>query len=90
MKFGGISMNTSTAKLAEIHKELTMLPDDKLDEVKNYIESILSQNKSKKKTVVQFKGIWANKGFEKINNIEKEVQTNRNELSESILKKFNT
>ena len=90
MKFGEISMDTSTAKLAEIRKELSMLPDDKLDEVKNYIESILSQTKSKKKTIVQLKGIWTNKGFEKINNLEKEVRTNRNELSESILKKFNT
>ncbi|MBI4691494.1 MAG: hypothetical protein HY754_14685 [Nitrospirae bacterium] len=66
-------MHTSALKLTKISKELSMIPEDKLDEVKDLIESILSKDKTKKKKIVQLEGIWEGKGFEKLN-LKKELE----------------
>ena len=79
-------MSTTGLKVAEIKKDIALLPEDKLDEVKDFISFVLSRNKEKKKKIVQMKGIWKGKGFEKLN-INKELKVARNEMSESILKK---
>ena len=79
-------MSTTGLKVAEIKKDIALLPEDKLDEVKDFISFVLSRNKEKKKKIVQMKGIWKDKGFEKLN-INKELKVARKEMSESILKK---
>jgi hypothetical protein len=79
-------MSTTGLKVAEIKKDIALLPEDKLDEVKDFISFVLSRNKEKKKKIVQMKGIWKGKGFEKLN-INKELKVARKEMSESILKK---
>ena len=79
-------MSTTGLKVAEIKKDLALLPEDKLDEVKDFISFVLSRNKEKKKKIVQMKGIWKGKGFEKLN-IDNELKVARKEMSESILKK---
>ena len=78
-------MSTTGLKVAEINKDLALLPEDKLDEVKDFISFVLSRNKEKKKKIVQMKGIWKGKGFEKLN-IDKELKVARKEMAESILK----
>ncbi len=79
-------MATTGLKVAEIKKDLALLPEDKLDEVKDFISLILSRNKERKKILVQMKGIWKGKGFEKLN-IDNELKVARKEMAESILKK---
>ena len=79
-------MSTTGLKVAEIKKDIALLPEDKLDEVKDFISFVLSRNKEKKKKIVQMKGIWKGKGFEKLN-INKELKVARKEMSETILKK---
>ena len=79
-------MSTTGLKVAEIKKDIALLPEDKIDEVKDFISFVLSRNKEKKKKIVQMKGIWKGKGFEKLN-INKELKVARKEMSESILKK---
>lgn len=79
-------MSTTGLKVAEIKKDIALLPEDKLDEVKDFISFVLSRNKEKKKKIVQMKGIWKGKGFEKLN-INKELKVARKEMAESILKK---
>jgi len=79
-------MSTTGLKVAEIKKDIALLPEDKLDEVKDFISFVLSKNKEKKKKIVQMKGIWKGKGFEKLN-INKELKVARKEMSELILKK---
>jgi len=79
-------MSTTGLKVAEIKKDIALLPEDKLDEVKDFISFVLSRNKEKKKKIVQMKGIWKGKGFEKLN-IDKELKVARKEMAESILKK---
>lgn len=79
-------MATTGLKVAEIKKDLALLPEDKLDEVKDFISLVLAKNKEKKKILVQMKGIWKGKGFEKLN-IDNELKAARKEMAESILKK---
>jgi hypothetical protein len=79
-------MATTGLKVAEIKKDLALLPEDKLDEVKDFISLVLAKNKEKKKILVQMKGIWKGKGFEKLN-IDNELKVARKEMAESILKK---
>ncbi len=79
-------MSTTGLKVSEIKKNLALLPEDKLDEVKDFISSVLSRDKEKNKIIVQMKGIWKGKGFEKLN-IDNELKVARKEMSESILKK---
>ncbi len=73
-------------KLTEMSKKLSMLPDDKLDEVKDFIGRILAQNEVKQGRIVQIEGIWEEKGFEKLN-LEQEIKAVKNGLSKSILKR---
>jgi hypothetical protein len=40
------------------------LPENRLDEVKNFVTFILSQDKDKKRKIIQMRGIWKGKGFE--------------------------
>ena len=79
-------MSTTGLKVAEIKKDIALLPEDKLDEVKDFISFVLSKNKEKKKNIVQMKGIWKGKGFEKLN-IDKELKVARKEMAESISNK---
>lgn len=80
-------MQTTGLKLTEIQKDLYLLPEPKLDEVKDFIEFILFKSLAQEKCVVQLKGIWANKGFEKIDNLEAELKELRREMVDSMLKK---
>ena len=79
-------MDNIGLKIAKINKDLTLIPEDKLDEVVNFIEFILSKSKTKKRELVNLEGIWEGKGFEKLD-LEKELKVARKELSESILKR---
>ncbi len=36
-------MHNTGLKIAEINKDLTLLPENRLDEVKNFVTSILTQ-----------------------------------------------
>jgi len=83
---GGNFMHNTGLKIAEINKDLTLLPENRLDEVKNFVTFILSQNKDKKRKIVQMRGIWKGKGFESLD-IDKEIKAVRQEMSESILKR---
>jgi len=76
-------MHNTGLKIAEINKDLTLLPENRLDEVKNFVTFILSQNKDKKRKNVQMRGIWKGKGFEGLN-IDKEIKAVRQEMSESL------
>ena len=79
-------MHNTGLKIAEINKDSTLLSENRLDEVKNFVTSILTQNTGKKRKIVQMRGIWKGKGFEGLN-IDKEIKVVRKEMSESILKR---
>lgn len=79
-------MKDQTVKLQEILRDLGEVPSERLDEIKNFIKSILYQAPSKKnKEPRTLKGIWAGKGFEKILSLEEEIKDTRKEITKRIL-----
>jgi hypothetical protein len=74
-------------KIQEILRELEDIPTEKLEQIELYIKTVLSE-RPKKKKVEEPKtlgGIWENKGFEKIVDIEDEIKTLRKELGHQLL-----
>jgi hypothetical protein len=79
-------MENTAIKLTEIRKKLNRLPDNKLDEVEDFVGFLLFRYERKGTKVVQMKGIWEGKGFERID-AKKEIKSLRKGLSKSILKR---
>ena len=73
-------------KLTEIKRQLAMLPEHKLDEVSDFIGSLLSRQKAPKRKIAQLEGIWEGVGFEKLN-LKKELKSVRKDLAKSILRR---
>lgn len=80
-------METDILKKIKLQNEINLLPANKLDEVIKLITSIISKDNFKKAEPRNLSGIWKNKGFEKIEHLESEIEAIRHELSESILEK---
>lgn len=55
--------------------------------VDNHIQQMLLQLKIEKPKPINLKGIWENKGFEKITDLDFEIKQIRTELNESTLKR---
>jgi len=79
-------MQNTGVKLAEIKRKLSRLPGSKLDEVNDFVGFLLSRDKREGSKNIHMKGIWAGKGFEKID-VRKEIKSLRKDISKSILKK---
>lgn len=79
-------MQNTGAKLVEIKRKLSRLPGYRLDEVNNFIGFLLSRDKREGRKNIHMKGIWAGKGFEKVD-VQKEIKSLRKDISKSILKK---
>ena len=80
-------MNLAAIKKTEIVKELSLIPDEKLDSVRTCIDAILMESQQLIKSGRSLKGIWSNKGFEKIIDLEGELKKARKESDDAILKK---
>lgn len=74
-------------KILEMKRDLEEIPQARLAEVDRYLKSFRLKKKSKAKQLQTLKGIWANKGFEKIINTENEIILSRKELGQQILSK---
>lgn len=68
-------------------RELSLIPDNKLDSIRMYINAVLTESKPLTQSNRSLKGIWSNKGFEKIVDLEGELKEARKQLSEAILAK---
>ena len=79
-------MQNTGAKLVEIKRKLLRLPGYRLDEVNNFVGFLLSRDKREGRKNIHMKGIWAGKGFEKVD-VQKEIKSLRKDISKSILKK---
>ncbi len=80
-------MKTSAVKRTMIQKQLSILPQEKLQQVSDFVEFVLFQSKVEHERVVKLGGIWKNLGFEKIDNLEAELHKIRQDASNAILKK---
>lgn len=72
--------------IAQIHKEMSVLSDEQLFEVKNFVNS-LPKPTGKKKGLANLEGIWAGKGFENIANLEEELKGIQREIADTLAKK---
>lgn len=66
-------MNSLTLKKVEITKELAWLSETEIDQVKHYVEFLLFQKSYSNQPTKKLEGIWKNKGFENIDNLEEEI-----------------
>ena len=78
------TMFNQEVKLREILRDLESLPAARLEEIDRYLKSLLSRKPARrKKEPKTLRGIWAEKGFEKIINLEAEIKSGRKELGPS-------
>ncbi|MCF7811518.1 DUF2281 domain-containing protein [bacterium] len=80
-------MSTTTIDKIELKEKISLLPEERIGEVKSFIDFILSQSEVVKKTPGNLRGIWKNKGFEKINNLDSELKDVRKDISDSIIRR---
>jgi hypothetical protein len=78
-------MNTAAIKKTEIVRELSLIPDHKLDSVRMYIDAILTESKRITKSSRSLKGIWSNRGFEEIIDLEGEIKEMSKHISDATL-----
>ena len=80
-------MHSRAIKRMEINRNLSLIPEDKIDQIANFIEFFLYKSQARKRTPVRLRGIWKNKGFEKIKDMESELKEARASLTKAILKR---
>ena len=80
-------MDAAAIKKMELMQKISRLPELKISEVDSFIQKILVQLDFEKPKPINLKGIWKNKGFEKLSTLESEIKKVRKELNESILKR---
>jgi len=72
----------------EIVNELSFIEDNQIDQIKTFIEFLLFRTgNAAPKNTSSLQGIWKNKGFEKIVDLESEIKAIRKQLSDSIINK---
>lgn len=83
--------NDCVLKKYAIMRELSYVPPERLNEIDAFIKFILSQSKTRinnrKREPKTLAGIWKNKGFEKITDINEEIRNLRRELGNQILER---
>ena len=80
-------MNTAAIRKTEIIKKLSRVSEKDLDRIKICIESVLAEYAAITQTEHSLKGIWKDKGFDRLEDLEREIRQTRKELGDSILKK---
>ncbi len=80
-------MQASATQLTAIQKKLAILPAEKLQQVMDFVDFILSQAQVEHKKIIKLGGTWKNRGFEKIENLEAEISKIRHEASKGIINK---
>ena len=67
--------------------KIAHLSERKFDEVNLFVDFVLTQSKGVFSESINLRGIWKNKGFEKIQNLESDIGDVRKEISDAILKR---
>ncbi len=78
-------MNTTAVQRVELQQILREIPDDRLEEVQQYLTSITPAQKKERGSLA---GIWKGLGFEKLDEtLEEEIKKLRKQTSSAILAK---
>ncbi len=78
-------MNATAIMKTSIMEELSRVPEARLADIKNYLDTLLQQAEVQTPRKLSLAGMWENAGFEKIPDLEGEVRLIRRELQEKIL-----
>jgi uncharacterized lipoprotein YddW (UPF0748 family) len=77
-------MNTFALKQLEITQQISLLSEQQLEQINQYLKTVFTQPSQHNKSL---KGIWKDKGFEQFNE-RAELKQIRQELNQSILQKI--
>ena len=80
-------MNTTAIKKIEIVNALSRVPISSLDKIKQYIDTFVAEPKASTHCKSSLKGIWKDKGFEKIIDLDADLKEARRQLGNSILER---
>lgn len=80
-------MQTTALQKIELMKKISIIPQERFREVKSFIDFVLGQSQVSIPKSINLRGIWKNKGFEKIIDLEAELKEVRKEMNVSILSK---
>jgi len=80
-------MNTFAIKKMEIINSLSLVPGTSLDRIKEYIDTLIAHSDVPRPGRRSLKGIWKNKGFEKIADLDAELKEIRRQLENSIFER---
>lgn len=80
-------MPSKALHIAQMHRNISLLPEDKLLELKDFIEFLCLKAIPRKKNIAKMEGIWQGKGFEDITDLEGELKDIRAIATESMLGK---
>jgi hypothetical protein len=81
-------MTSKALHITQIHHNLSLLPIDKLQEARDFIEFLCNKAAVPKPAIVKFEGIWKGRGFENLN-LDTELQSIRQHVTETIINKAN-
>ena len=81
-------MKKDSIKITEIENKLHQIPKNTLDDLQDYLNSLMHSSQVKMEKPVLLSGIWKRAGFENISDIENEITETRKELSDSITHKI--
>lgn len=87
LKHWEFKMQSATLKKMEIIDKISRLPEGKINELNTYLQGLFVQLNIDEPKAINLEGVWKNKGFEKIVDLDSELKTVRKELSDIVLKK---
>ena len=76
-------MNATAFKQIEITQHLSLLTEQQLEQINQYLKTLFIPVRENNQSL---KGIWKNKGFEKLDDVA-ELKQIRKELNQSILQR---
>ena len=80
-------MNKVAANKIDILRKLSLVPENRLEKVKDYLDVLLADVEKDAAGEKSLKGIWTDSDFEKLIDLEEAVREVRKELQESVLNK---
>jgi len=78
-------MSIANINVYKIKQKLSKIPEDRLEEINDFIDFILMKAQTNVPNIVKFEGIWKGLGFDKITDLESEIHKIREEATRSLL-----
>ena len=78
-------MQTTAMQKIKLMKIISVIPQENFKEIKTFIDFVLAQSQVSIPKQISLQGIWKNKGFENIIDLETELREIRKEMNDAIL-----